>query len=94
MEALDCRHLAKQRADGAMFPKKGRVEGSPSESFPPPGAPGWALDKEWCRQHPTSPDNVDGEAMYPFYCSGTTTPLQCKECHPPLCTGSPSTDCL
>ena len=30
-----------------MFPKKGRIDGSPSESIPPPGLPSWALDKDW-----------------------------------------------
>ena len=49
MEALDRRYLAKQRADGVMFPKKDRIEGSPSKSLPPPGAPGWALDKSRLR---------------------------------------------
>ena len=53
MEALDRRSLAKQRADRVMFPKKSGVEGSPSESVPPSGAPGWAIDKDW---HLTSQD--------------------------------------
>ena len=59
MEALDRRSLAKQRADGVMFPKKSRVEGSPSESVPPSGAPGWAIDKDW---HLTSQDTGNGES--------------------------------
>lgn len=62
MDALDGRYHAKQRADGVMFPKKDRIEGSPSLSLPPHGAPGWAVDKDWPRQ-----DRQDlGERMTPF----------------------------
>ena len=47
METLDKRYLAKQKTDGAVFPKKERINGSNSKSLPPPDAPEWALDKEW-----------------------------------------------
>lgn len=63
MEALDRRYLAKQRADGAMFPKKNRVEGSPSESAVPFGVPVWVLDKEWSKQH-ASLDPGNGKCAY------------------------------
>ena len=47
METLDKRYQAKQRADGAVFPKKERINGSNSKSVPPLDAPEWALNKEW-----------------------------------------------
>ena len=47
----DRRYSSKQRADGAMFPKKIRIDGSPSQSPPPFGAPGWAVNKDWSQQH-------------------------------------------
>ena len=47
MDTLDKRYQAKQKTEGAVFPKKTRREGALSESCPPEGAPGWAINRDW-----------------------------------------------
>lgn len=47
MGKLDARYEEKIKKDGILVARKNRKVGSPSQSSPPSGAPGWTIDPKW-----------------------------------------------
>lgn len=52
MEELDKRYKKKLERNSSKTPSKKRVDGMPSPSVPPSGAPKWAVDDSWIPPDP------------------------------------------